>query len=148
MTSSKGYTETPFLLSAFPGIEFRGVIDRIFKDPETGLWSIIDWKSNTIEGKDPDQVITENSYDMQLAFYKWAVEKILNEKVGKQYIYFLSQRYFKECNWEGNPLDIFKSIAIKMDNFEDSDEWLKSLDAVRKEVTQCRFCGYYNSVCI
>ena len=85
---------------------------------------------------------------MQLAFYKYAVEKILNEKVGKQYIYFLSKKYFKECNWKGNPLDIFKSIALKMNNFEGSDEWVKSLNAVRKEGSQCRFCGYYNSVCI
>ncbi len=148
MADKTGYAEIPFLTSALPGIEFRGVMDRIFKDPETGLWSIIDWKSNDLGEKDPDQVISQNGYDIQLAFYKWALEKILNEKVAKQYIYFLSQGALRECSWQGSPLDIFSSIALKMDEFEKNSEWLRDIESFRKEGAECRFCGYYNSVCI
>ena len=147
MADKKGYAEIPFLTSALPGIEFRGVMDRIFKDPETGLWSIIDWKSNTIGEKNPDQVIIENGYDIQLAFYKWALEKILNEKVGKQYIYFLSQGVLRECNWQGDPLDIFSSIASKMDEFDKNSGLLSSSDSKENKDSECRFCGYFDSVC-
>lgn len=143
----KGYAEMPFLVSALPGIEFRGVIDRIFKDPETGLWSIIDWKSNDLSENDPDQVIIESNYDIQLAFYKWAVEKISKQKVEKQYIYFLSWGCLRECNWHGDPLDIFKGIASKIENFEGGSEWLKTIEAVRSEGTECRFCGYSDTAC-
>lgn len=148
LNDRKGYTEIPFLTSALPGIEFRGVMDMIFKDTETGLWTIIDWKSNDLGEKDPDQVIIENSYDMQLAFYKWALEKILNEKVDKQYIYFLSRGHLRECNWQGNPLDVFSSITLKMDDFENSSDWLKESTSKKNKTPECRFCGYYNSVCI
>ena len=148
LVHKKGFAEIPFLTSALPGIEFRGVMDRIFQDPDTGLWSIIDWKSNDLQEKDPDQVIIENNYDIQLAFYKWALEKMLNEKVNKQYIYFLNHGHLRECNWQGNPLDIFSSIASKINDFEISSEWVRDIDAARKEGSECRFCGYYNSVCI
>jgi len=148
MADKKGYAEIPFLTNALPGIEFRGVMDMIFKDPETGLWSIIDWKSNDLGEKDPDHVVVENGYDIQLAFYKWAIEKILNEKVDKQYIYFLNHGHLRECNWEGNPLDVFSSIASKMNEFESSGEWLGNIEAIRDEGSECRFCGYHNSVCM
>ncbi|MGD9157891.1 MAG: UvrD-helicase domain-containing protein [Desulfobacteraceae bacterium] len=148
LADKKGYAEIPFLTSALPGIEFGGVMDRIFKDPETGLWSIIDWKSNDLGEKVPDQVISANSYDIQLAFYKWALEKILNEKVDKQYIYFSNHGYLRECNWQGNPLDIFTGIASKITDFENSSEWLKNFGSLRDDNPECRFCGYNNSVCI
>lgn len=147
LADAKNYAEIPFLVSALPGIEFRGIMDRLVKDHETGLWSIIDWKSNDLEGKSPDQVIIDNGYDTQLAFYKWAFEKILKEKIDKQYIYFLSKGCLKECNWQGDPLDIFNSIALKINNFEGSSDWLKDLEAIRKEGSECRFCGYSNVVC-
>ncbi len=147
IAGKRGYAEIPFLTSALPGVEFRGVMDRIFKTSETGLWSIIDWKSNTIGEKDPDQVIIENGYDIQLAFYKWAIEKILHERVDKQYIYFLSRGALMECNWQGDPLDIFSCISLKMDEFEKNSGWLMDLETVKKQGSECRFCGYLDNVC-
>ncbi|MBN2419743.1 MAG: PD-(D/E)XK nuclease family protein, partial [Deltaproteobacteria bacterium] len=148
MAGKKGYAEIPFMTTALCGIEFRGVMDRIFKNPETGLWSIIDWKSNEIRGKDPDQVIVENGYDMQLAFYKWALEKILNEKVDKQYIYFLCQGELRECNWQGDPLNIFAGITTEVSAIENNSECLRSATIKKNKGPECRFCGYNNSLCI
>ena len=51
-----------------PGIEFRGVIDRMFKDPETRLWSIIEWKSNAINEKGPNQVFFKTIMICSLPF--------------------------------------------------------------------------------
>ena len=98
--------------------------------------------------RSPDQVIAENGYDIQLAFYKWALEKMLNEKVDKQYIYFLTGGELQECNWQGDPLNIFSDIASKMDEFGESKERLRDIASMRKEGLGCRFCGYYNNVCI
>ncbi len=143
-----GYAEVPFLVTTLPGIEFRGVMDRIIKDTETGLWAIIDWKSNNLGEKSPEQVAAENGYDMQLAFYKWALEKILNEKVDKQYIYFLDHGHLIECSWQGNPLDIFKSISRKMEEVEKKGVWHEEFAAVRNNSAECRFCGYNKTVCL
>jgi ATP-dependent helicase/nuclease subunit A len=142
------YSEVPFLVTALPGIEFRGVMDRIFKDPDTGLWTIIDWKSNILGEKGPEIVAEENSYDIQLALYRWAINKILNEKVGKQYIYFLDTGHLFECNWQGNPTDIFKKISKKMSEIEDKGIFKMGVNTTEDKGAECRFCGYKGKVCL
>jgi ATP-dependent helicase/nuclease subunit A len=142
------YFEVPFLVTALPGIEFRGVIDMIFKNPDTGLWTIIDWKSNDLGEKSPQLVAEESSYDIQLAFYRWAIEKILNEKVEKQYIYFLNNGQLLECNWPGNPTDIFEKISRKMEQLELRGELNRELLALRDNTAECRFCGYKGHICL
>ncbi len=148
MTGKTCYSEVPFLVTALPGIEFRGVMDMIIKDPDTGLWTIIDWKSNTLGEKTPEIVAHESSYDIQLALYRWALEKILNEKVEKQYIYFLDNGYLFECNWQGNPTHIFEKISQKMNELEDKEIWQKEISATREKGTECRFCGYSRGLCL
>ncbi|MFC1495642.1 PD-(D/E)XK nuclease family protein, partial [Thermodesulfobacteriota bacterium] len=145
----KNHIEIPFLVTISPGVEFRGIADRLFRDKETGQWTIIDWKSNDLEGKDPDTIIRENNYDMQLAFYRWAVEKILGERVGRQIIYFLDKGILKEVNWKGDPLQVIEEIIFKMRKYEENPgEWKKDLSEVRKDDTECRFCEYRNSICM
>jgi ATP-dependent exoDNAse (exonuclease V) beta subunit len=147
--SVKNYIEIPFLVTVSPGVEFRGIADRLFRDSETGLWNIIDWKSNDLEGKDPDTIIRENNYDMQLAFYSWAVEKILGERVGRRIIYFLDKGLLKEVTWEGDPFKVIEDIVLKMREYEGNpEEWKKDLLEVNKEDPECRFCEYRGSVCL
>ncbi|MFC1820609.1 UvrD-helicase domain-containing protein, partial [Thermodesulfobacteriota bacterium] len=67
------YGEIPFLFSISQGIEFRGTIDRLFRDRNKGHWAIIDWKSNDLKERDPGDVAVENDYYLQLACYKLAV---------------------------------------------------------------------------
>jgi len=148
MSGEKNYIEVPFLVTLAPGVEFRGVVDRLFKDKETGQWTIIDWKSNDLEGKNIDEIIRENNYDMQLAFYRWAVEKILGERVCRQLIYFLDGGILKEVNWRGNPHQTIEEIIIKMRKYEeDPDELKKDLLEVRKNDSECRFCEYGRNIC-
>ncbi len=148
LAGKPGYAEIPFLISAMPGIEFTGVMDRIFKDPATGLWTIIDWKSNDTVNKKPYQVIEESGYDIQLAFYKWALEKILDEKVDRQFIYFLDRGELVECSWKGNPEDILKDIIEKVSDFEMGSQWLKEYNTSGNSDPYCRFCGYHKTLCL
>jgi ATP-dependent helicase/nuclease subunit A len=142
MKGKELYHEVPFLVTARPGIEFRGVMDMIMEEPETGLWTIIDWKSNDTKEKSPGEIVLESGYDIQLAFYRWALEKILNKKVERQYIYFLDNGQLLECNWPGNPPDMLDDISKKMDELEDREIWESEVRAVRDKGDECRFCGY------
>ncbi len=142
------YTEVPFLVTARQGIEFRGVMDMIIEEPETGLWTIIDWKSNDTKERSPEQIAAESGYDIQLAFYKWALEKILNKKVQRQYIYFLDNGHLLECNWPGNPPDMLDNISQKMGELEDKRVWQAEVKATRDRGTECSFCGYKRVLCL
>jgi ATP-dependent helicase/nuclease subunit A len=148
MKEKRFYTEVPFLVTARPGIEFRGVMDMIIEEPETGHWIIIDWKSNDTKEKSPEQIVRESGYDIQLAFYRWALEKILNKKVERQYIYFLDNGHLLECNWLGNPPDMLDNISQKMDGLEDKKIWQAEVSATRDKGTECRFCGYNKKLCL
>ncbi|MFC1891485.1 UvrD-helicase domain-containing protein [Thermodesulfobacteriota bacterium] len=44
------YAEVPFLFRVSGECEFRGVMDRLFKDQETGRWAILDWKRKIVTG--------------------------------------------------------------------------------------------------
>jgi ATP-dependent helicase/nuclease subunit A len=148
MKGKRDYREIPFLFSVKKGVEFRGVIDRIFRDEATGLWSIIDWKSNDLENRDPKEVIKENNYDMQLAFYRWAVENLLNEKVGKLYNYFADRGQLLEVDWKGNPIQILEEIIKKIKKYErNREEWEKDLDEIKNNGASCRFCEYQKNIC-
>lgn len=147
--SVKNYVEIPFLVTVSPGVEYRGIADRLFRDRETGLWTIIDWKSNDLEGKDPNAIIRENNYDMQLSFYSWAVEKILGERVGRRIIYFLDKGILKEVTWKGDPLKVIEEIVCRMREYEENpEEWKKDFIKEGKDDSECRFCEYRGSVCM
>jgi ATP-dependent helicase/nuclease subunit A len=116
---NESHAEVPFLFSARPGIEFRGVIDRLLKDEEKGHWTIIDWKSNDLEGRKPEDVAEENDYHLQLACYRWAVESILNEKVGQTYIYFTDKGSLLESRRQIDPGVIIDEMLEKTREYEE-----------------------------
>jgi len=144
----KDYTEVPFLFSISHGCEFRGVIDKLFKDRDKGHWVIFDWKSNDLRDKDPEEVVHENDYGLQLACYKWAVEHILKEKVGDCYIYFTERGYLFKSNWEGRPEQIVEEMLIKIRDYEnDRERWVQDLRAEKRDRSDCRFCEYEAIFC-
>jgi len=144
----KCYAEVPFLFSAYRGIEFRGVIDRLSRDMDKGHWEIIDWKSNDLEGKDPEDVAEENDYHLQLACYKWAVERILNEKVGGLYLYFTDKGYLLESLRQIDPEQVVNEMLEKIWEYEENGDHLaRDLNKMRKDMEECRFCEYKESFC-
>jgi len=144
----KCYAEVPFLFSAYRGIEFRGVIDSLSRDMDKGHWEIIDWKSNDLEGKDPEDVAEENDYHLQLACYKWAVERILNEKVGALYLYFTDKGYLLESLRQVDPEQVVNVMLEKIWEYEENGDHLaRDLNKMRKDMKECRFCEYKENFC-
>jgi ATP-dependent exoDNAse (exonuclease V) beta subunit len=144
----KDYTEVPFLFSISHGCEFRGVIDRLFKDRDRGHWVIFDWKSNDLRDKDPEEVVRENDYGLQLACYKWAVEHILHQKVVDCYIYFTERGYLFKSGYEGNPEQVVEEMLRKIRDYEnDRERWVRDLRARKRDRSDCRFCEYDAILC-
>jgi ATP-dependent helicase/nuclease subunit A len=142
------YAEVPFLLRVSRGIEFRGVIDRLSRDMDKGDWTIIDWKSNDLDGKEPEDVAEENGYHLQLACYKWATERILNEKVGSLYIYFTDKNYLLESRMPCDTKDIFNEMLVEIIEYEKNmDYWTRGLKEIKKDIKECRFCEYRENLC-
>lgn len=141
------YAEVPFLFSIPHGCEFKGTIDRLFREKETGRWMILDWKSNALESKDPLSVAEEHDYNLQLATYKWAVERMLKEKVGALYIYFTETGQLIRSQWKGRPEDVIEEM-LRWSQEDKADRILSRHDLgdivkVRKECPHCEYRGVF-----
>jgi RecB family exonuclease len=141
------YAEVPFLLNSSGGIEFRGIIDRISRNADKGDWTIIDWKSNVLDGKEPEAVAEENRYHLQLACYKWAVERILNERISRLYLYFTDNGYLLESRIQDDSKDMFDEILREIIEYEKNMDYpwgMKEMEKVKKE---CRYCEFRDKFC-
>ncbi len=139
------YTEVPFLFSISHGCEFKGTIDRLFRDKETGRWMILDWKSNALGGKDPLLLAEEYDYNLQLACYKWAVERMLKEQVGDLYIYFTDTGQLIRSQWNGRPEDVIDEM-LRWSQQDETDrnlpqQGLGDIEGNRKECPHCEYRG-------
>ena len=142
------YSEVPFLFTPVQGVEFRGIIDRLFRKDSNGRWGIIDWKSNILDGRDPEAVAMENNYHLQLACYKWAAESILHEKVDDLFIYFTDCGQMLKSRWDGHPEDTVSELLEKIKDYEQKgEEWIKDMKKIKKESNECRFCEYGTNLC-
>jgi RecB family exonuclease len=141
------YAEVPFLLNASGGIQFRGVIDRISRDADKGDWTVIDWKSNDLDGKKPDAIAEENNYHLQLACYKWAVERILNEKIGRLYLYFTDNGYLLESRIQDDSKDMFDKMLREITEYEKKMDYPGDMKEVGKARKECRYCEYRDKFC-
>lgn len=148
LEGQKDYREIPFLFRIDQTCDFKGVIDRLFKNKNTGNWSIIDWKSNDLTGKDPFKVMDENDYHLQLACYGWAVEHILGEKVGDRYIYFTDKGRLIRSQWGDDPqrivLDMLRYIA---DNNNTGRQWIRQIRKRQERTGKCRSCEFARGFC-
>lgn len=140
---TRDYAEVPFLVNISRGIDFRGIIDRVFRDGDKGAWSIIDWKSNDLKGMGPKDLAAQNGYFLQLACYRHAVERITGERVGGVYIYFTDT-----------------GDMIKGEDLPDAGEFLMKISekireysikrppvADQRDPARCRLCGYRGVFC-
>ncbi len=142
------YTEVPFLFSIAHGCEFKGTIDRLFREKESGRWIILDWKSNALGGKDPLLVAEEHDYNLQLACYKWAVERMLKEEVGDLYIYFTDAGRLIRSQWEGRPEDVIEKMLHWPQQDEADRSLLKyGLGDIEGNQKECRYCEYRGVLC-
>lgn len=148
LKNSVYYREVPFMINSSDGVEFRGVIDMLFRDNKRGLWSIIDWKSNSIGLKDPMLAVRENRYDIQLATYRWAIKRISGEEVAGLFIYFTEAGRLIECKWEGDPKHLIEEMIQRVRDYEkDRDIWIRDLEKYRGSNKKCTFCAYYDMIC-
>ena len=138
-----GYTEVPFLFSTAAGCEFRGIIDRLFMDRDQNSWTIIDWKSNDLTGKTPEDAVKENGYDLQLASYKWAVENILNEKVGDVYIYFTDTGSLVRSRCGESPEKVIREMVEKIKTYDSNREnRYRDIKMMLKSGVICQNCEF------
>ncbi|MFC1820099.1 hypothetical protein ACFLZG_03315 [Thermodesulfobacteriota bacterium] len=90
----------------------------------------------------------ENDYYLQLACYKLAVERILNEKVGGLYIYFTDKGHLHESSWQSDPGQVIKDMLGKIRDYEKNrNQWRLDLNEMKKDNRECRFCEYRDTLC-
>jgi ATP-dependent exoDNAse (exonuclease V) beta subunit len=142
------YAEVPFSLSISHGCAFKGTVDRLFREKETGQWMILDWKSNALEGKDPLLVAEEHDYNLQLATYKWAVERMLEEEVGDLFIYFTDRGKLIKSQWKGRPEDVIEEM-LSWSQQDEADRNLlrRSLRDIEGNPKECPRCEFRSLFC-
>jgi len=146
LSGTSDYPEAPFLLNISHGIDFRGAIDRVFRNRDKGCWSIIDWKSNDLKGRNPKDVAEENNYFLQLACYKYAVERITNEKVDGLYIYFTDTGDLLESGSQADAEGLIKDVIKKIKERE-GNKPRNDIDRNNIDILKCRLCGYRDAFC-
>jgi ATP-dependent helicase/nuclease subunit A len=77
-----------FSLPAERGLVKNGSIDLLYK--YAGNWKIIDFKTNSLEGRTQADVMVENGYDKQLEQYTEAVQSLLGIDVSTAELMFLN----------------------------------------------------------
>ncbi|MBN1625509.1 MAG: UvrD-helicase domain-containing protein [Deltaproteobacteria bacterium] len=136
----RDYAEVPFMINISRGIDFRGVIDRVLRNKTDGSWSIIDWKSNDLRGKNPKDVAEQNGYFLQLSCYKNAVERITGEKAGKVYVYFTDTGDMVQGEGLPDAGDFLREVSEKIREY--SDKGPPDIDREVPDAEKCRLCRY------
>jgi hypothetical protein len=139
------YPETPFLINISRGVDFRGVIDRVFRNMDKGCWSIIDWKSNDLKEMDPKEAAEKNNYFLQLACYKYAVECITGERVEGLYVYFTDTGDLVESDLLPDAGAFLKDISDTIREY--SKKGRPVIDTESFDISKCRSCGYGETFC-
>jgi ATP-dependent helicase/nuclease subunit A len=147
LSKTQDHPEMPFLINIAEGIDFRGVIDRVFRNSNKGCWSIIDWKSNELKEKNPKEVAEQNDYFLQLACYKYAVEHITGEKVKGLYIYFTDTGDMLESDFPLDAGDFFKGVCGKIAEYTGRRQPSMDSDCKNFDMSKCRLCGYREVFC-
>ena len=142
------YPETPFIVGISDGIDFRGAIDRLFRNRVNGCWSIIDWKSNDLKERDPHQTALENNYFLQLACYKYAVERITRERVDGLYIYFTDNGCLLESEFHDDAGQSINEVIEKIRGYSGKrGDRAKDINDSIPDTAKCRYCGYRQDFC-
>jgi ATP-dependent helicase/nuclease subunit A len=82
--------EVPFELEQGDFI-IAGAIDRL-EDLPDGSRRILDYKTSGLEGRSKDEIVRQEAYDVQLRFYAWAANRILDKAVDSGGILFTAAK--------------------------------------------------------
>ena len=142
------HSEIPFLFTIPGRIEFRGVIDSLSKKTHSPCWTIIDWKSNELMERNPEDVAKENDYFLQLTCYKWAVERILKEKVERTFIYFTDKGQLLEGREQESPEELIETMLRKIREYDENMDLLKrDAKEIGKTMKGCFSCAFKKFFC-
>ena len=68
---------------ALGDVVLRGALDRLWQDPDTGTWNVLDYKTEHLDTRAEMERATE-SHSLQLLAYGWAVNQILAGADGRE----------------------------------------------------------------
>jgi ATP-dependent exoDNAse (exonuclease V) beta subunit len=144
------YSEIPFVLNRKQGYTFRGRIDKLFQDRGTDEWALLDWKTGSIEQRDPIAFAEEHYFDLQLACYRFVVQELKYGRVGRMYLYFVSPGKLVEIEYEGNPGREIDEIIGFLERYKaDEDEIGTSVKQAKRKAGECVQCRYFQMrVCL
>ena len=143
LTGVNQYSELPFVLNN-NGYTLRGRIDKLFKDKRNEGWTIIDWKTGGLQGKDPVSFAREHYFDLQLACYKLVVERLKNVRVKGAYLYFIALGRLVEIDYKGDLGSEVDGLIGFIENYKmDPKKIEKGIKEIKKVEGECFKCGYY-----
>lgn len=100
--------EIPFVLNERHGTIY-GIVDVLFQD-ENGAWQILDYK--TAVGS--PEAVRESSYELQLEFYAYAAQQILNVAPEKGMLYYLKNAWAHEVPFTPERLKLIQQKIRKL----------------------------------
>jgi len=144
LTGVSQYSEVPFVLNRKQGYAFRGRIDRLFQDKGTGEWAIIDWKTGSLQDKNPATFAREHYFDLQLACYGFVIEQLKYARIKGRYLYFLSLGKLVEIDYSGDPgKEIDDFIGFIETHKADFEEIGNRVKQTKREEGECSQCSYF-----
>ena len=138
------HSEIPFILNRKQGYIFRGRIDKLFREKDTGEWALIDWKTGSIEQRDPLAYAKEHYFDLQLACYRFVIQELNYGRVGRMYLYFVSPGKLIEIDYEGNPGREIHNIIDFLERYRaDENEIGRTVKQAKRKAGECVQCRYF-----
>lgn len=86
------HREYPFYLS-LAQVRISGILDVLFRDPETRTWTILDYKTNEVESDGIEAEIQHHGYGVQMQVYALAVSRLLQVEQINAILFFTFPGY-------------------------------------------------------
>jgi len=139
------YSEVPFILNRGRGHSFRGRVDKLFKETRGEEWSILDWKTASLDDENPIIFSKDHFLDLQLACYRLAVEELKYAKVGSTYLYFNAAGKLVEVDYTGDATDEIDSLIEFIEGRRaNSVEFRDRVRKTKRSEGVCSECAYFH----
>jgi ATP-dependent helicase/nuclease subunit A len=133
-------------------VVLRGVLDRLWQDPETGAWNVLDYKTDHLEDQ-ADLDRATKAHSLQLLAYGWAANQILagaegGECRGGQIFFSARGDWVDFPPWSDQDFRRVEDCLHHAAKVAQSD-WLEVLAEARAgtEERPCDSCGYLGKGC-
>jgi ATP-dependent helicase/nuclease subunit A len=138
--------------AAFGDVVLRGVLDRLWQDPDTGAWNVLDYKTDHLETQaDIDRAI--DSHSLQLLAYGWAANQVLAGVEGGEcrrgQIFFSSLRGWVELPpWSDEDFQRVEECLQHAQQLARND-WSTVVAEAQSQANKppCDSCGYLRRGC-